>query len=41
VDYAAVCAALAAFEGGGLLEYETCEVRVAGRFDLDGTADEL
>jgi hypothetical protein len=40
VDYAAVCSALAALEGSGLLEYETCEIRVAGRFDLDGTAHE-
>ena len=32
-DYEAVCDRLADWEAQGLLEYETCESRVAGRFD--------
>ena len=32
-DYAAVCDRLAEWEAQGLLEYETCEQRAAGRFD--------
>ena len=32
-DYEAVCDRLAAWEAQGLLEFETCEARVAGAFD--------
>jgi hypothetical protein len=38
-QYEATCDLLARFETEGVLEYETCEMRVAGRFDLDGTAE--
>lgn len=40
VDYAATCSELDRLEGAGVLEYETCEIRVAGRFDLDGSVSE-
>lgn len=39
-DYGATCDLLARFETEGVLEYETCEIRVEGRFDLDGTSGE-
>ena len=32
-DYDAVCDWLSAWENDGVLEYETCEARVAGSFD--------
>jgi hypothetical protein len=39
-DYNNTCDLLALLERDGVLEYETCELRVPGRFDLDGTSDE-
>lgn len=40
VDFSATCSELERLEAASLLEYETCEIRVAGRFDLDGTLSE-
>jgi hypothetical protein len=40
VDYEAVCSELAGLERAGRLKYETCEMRVPGRFDLDGALGE-
>jgi len=34
-DYGRVCDILYAWENEGILSYETCEARVAGRFDAD------
>jgi hypothetical protein len=39
-DYEAVCDQLSAWEKDGVLEYETCEERVAGSFD-DGPQPQL
>ena len=36
-SYDSVCDELAELEANGILEYETCELRVPGRFDLDGS----
>lgn len=39
-NYDDTCDLLARLEEEGVLEYETCEMRVEGRFDLDGTPDD-
>jgi hypothetical protein len=39
-QYQATCDLLARLEAEGVLEYETCEMRVPGRFDLDGSSDD-
>ena len=38
-DYESVCNKLNEWENQGILEYETCEFRVPGRFDLDSSED--